>query len=95
MFDFITLIKQVVATGAASFAASGIASTLIADLSAGQDAIVGAVGAAVGAALMLGGNLLKQLIERARGILAISADEASAWLDSATEAIREAKKAIG
>ena len=94
MFNFKQMFLQILAAGAVGFGAA-ISAAFMGDVSGALAAAHGGVGAAVAVALGLAGNLIKQLIDRARGVLASGSAEAVEYLDLAEQYIGEAKQRLG
>ena len=91
MIRIVELAKQALAAGAASFVAAWPAA-FAGDLTAAKAAVVAGIAAAAGVAAGAVGNLIKQAIQKARGIIGAGSEAALGLLDQAEAAIEEAKK---
>ena len=99
MLKIVELVKQTLAGLGAGFAATlasvaSLASALKLDIASGKQLIISALGAGFGLVAGLVGNLIKQAVERARGLLGVGYDEIAGLLDEAEGAIRAAKNAL-
>jgi hypothetical protein len=99
MLKIVELVKQTLAGLGAGFAATlasvaSLASALKLDIASGKQLIIAALGAGFGLIAGLVGNLIKQLVEKARGLASVSYDEIAGLLDEAEGAIRAAKNAL-
>jgi hypothetical protein len=92
MFNVRDLVKQILAAGGAAFAAAFPAAALAGDYQAGKAAVLAGLAAAFAAAVGLVGTIVKQLVERARGIVARDSSELIEYLDAAETMIAQAKK---
>ena len=90
MFDFRSMFKQIVAAGSSAFVAA-FPAALAGDLKAAKAAVLAGIAAGIGCAAGLAGNLFKQILDRARGILKAGSSEAVEYLDLAEQYIAEAK----
>jgi len=99
MLKIVEAVKQAAAALAVTFGGvlaglPAIADALNVDLTTGKTALFAAIAAGFAAVLGFLGNLAKQGIERARGLLDISYEEIAGLLDEAEGAIRAAKQAL-
>lgn len=99
MLKIVEAVKQAVAALAATFAGGLAALPVLADalkidLTAGKAAALAALAAGFATVFGFAGNLAKQAIQRARGLLDVSYEELAGLLDEAEGAIRAAKNAL-
>lgn len=94
MLKIVEAVKQAAAAAAASFTALFPSAAILTDLGAAKAALIAALGAGFGLICGFVGNLVKQAIERARGLLDIGYEEIAGLLDEAEGAIKAAKNAL-
>lgn len=99
MLQIVKAVRQALAALAVTFGGvlaglPALADALKIDLTAGKAAAVAALAAAFAAVLGFAGNLARQAIQKARGLLDIGSDEILGLLNEAEGAIRAAKNAL-
>lgn len=94
MLKIVEAVKQAAAAAAAAFVALFPSAAIVGEVTGAKAAVVAALGAAFALVAGFAGNLVKQLIQRARGLLDVGYEELAGLLDEAEGAIKAAKNAL-